>query len=274
VYRAPTKPFSSSGCTISLPWSVNLFIEHHKPLYSLHYHINHVFIRFFRVVGRNSVPDKQTSSSSAYSIEGNPDIIRFALNSTTSELFAALCQRSKSTGKCQFQSTVILPQNLNCSGIECKTDTARVVTLVLAAISLDGVNYTVSYEYIRQPCVDFAFFENPTLITTSSGTRGRGMCADPKAHTAQSACCVTFDTATCLSEYHDERISHIRVSDGNSTFQLKRMLFWGEVLGLCCCEGGISMGLVYLFGVMADVSLNTVTAMMLNRDDLTCVVYT
>ena len=114
-------------------------------------------------------------------------------------LYNILCNQD-SNGNCQFKSAVELNSNLKCIGEECTVDTMRVVQ----------VNPGIFYEYIQQPCVETAFYDNALKL----GRRwsDKIVCADPKREVASSACCETnsnnWSDAVRSEKYWGERMTY------------------------------------------------------------------
>jgi hypothetical protein len=129
---------------------------------------------------------------------------RLILDPSTSKLYGKLCNMNNQTGKCQFQSTVILDEDISCVGTckagqskwdalglglgsgscECSVDEPRTVRLdhstnigelhgcILNYFSLDLVLTptvllldSVWYEYVRAPCIQLAFPESGSMKT-------------------------------------------------------------------------------------------------------------
>jgi len=139
---------------------------------------------------------------------------------STSLLAAALCGSAAAGGLCQLKGEVTLPGSLACTGMECEVDTVRSVGLVDGLAWSNGTRYTVYYEYVHQPCVHLAYFENPTLVTGSHGTvttRPDAICADPLSTAAAAACCSYTDDKfgvnsaaprpMCDTRYTNERVT-------------------------------------------------------------------
>lgn len=119
----------------------------------------------------------------------NPDLRRIELNHS-SPLYAKLCE-ADSQGKCTFPSKVQLDINLvydkaAIAGEEYAVDTLRVVTLK------HGLESPVYYEYIRQPCVELAFFDNGKKMIKGQIRRNYvqkpSMCGNPKLEIATPIC--------------------------------------------------------------------------------------
>lgn len=117
--------------------------------------------------------------------DSDESIKRFVLTGD-SELYEKLCNPDED-GNCNFPITVTLDSNLACHGKECRIDDLEVVQVAPGAF----------YEYIRQPCINLAFYENPTKVITGFspwvakvGRRHtHAMCADPRTSVAARSCC-------------------------------------------------------------------------------------
>eukprot|EP00520_Triparma_pacifica_P008843 CAMPEP_0118639568 /NCGR_PEP_ID=MMETSP0785-20121206/4291_1 /TAXON_ID=91992 /ORGANISM="Bolidomonas pacifica, Strain CCMP 1866" /LENGTH=1677 /DNA_ID=CAMNT_0006530901 /DNA_START=134 /DNA_END=5164 /DNA_ORIENTATION=+ len=138
----------------------------------------------YRYLGRSSQPvmmydHKDMASSEKYFKRRKEPLRRFELD-PGSGLFGALCNKDSSTGKCAFKSDVVLDADIPCYGNECLVQQPRVVLLNVTSIP-------TYYEYIRQPCVDLMFPENPTLITNHQG-KARA-CSNPNIPAALATCC-------------------------------------------------------------------------------------
>jgi len=126
---------------------------------------------------------------------GNAKVLKL---DTSSNLYEELCNQSTSgENDCDPRVEVILGDNIPCHGQECSVDTVRLVE----------VSESVFYEYIRQPCVDLSFYENPQLIQL---TDEFVMCANPLAIVASEACCKPGDDQITHKncEYADERVKY------------------------------------------------------------------
>ena len=121
------------------------------------------------LLGKTSSPSKQYDP---IEWEDEPSAKRVVLQkpSTSGDinfLYTQLCNPDNE-GKCHYKTTVSLPSDLNCLGVECSVDTVRVVQ----------VNPGMFYEYIQQPCVERAFYDNAVKL----GRRwsDKIVCADQK----------------------------------------------------------------------------------------------
>ncbi|KAL7554934.1 hypothetical protein ACHAWF_018496 [Thalassiosira exigua] len=138
--------------------------------------------------------------------DSDESIKRFVLD-PSSGLYQALCNAGDD-GVCDYSTTVTLDANLQCYGKECRVDDLMVVQVAPGAF----------YEYIRQPCVQLSFYENPKKVITgfSPWIRQVGrrhthaMCADPRTAVAARACCdVAANSRAEYNydfEYHGERV--------------------------------------------------------------------
>jgi hypothetical protein len=118
----------------------------------------------------------------------NPDLKRIELE-PSSPLYSKLC--SSSLGQCTFPSTVKIDENLvydeaAMAGEEYAVDTLRTVMLK------NGLSSPIFYEYVRQPCVELAFFENPKKVIKGqirmNYVQKPSMCGNPHLEVATSMC--------------------------------------------------------------------------------------
>ena len=160
----------------------------------------------FNFLGSSSIPhlafEWQDYSNDADSLA---NVVRLALDSTSSALYAKLCHPSGTSGACQPQTIVVLPSDLSCHGEECEVDTAVVVKLD----SSDGT--TMYYEYVPPACVGFAFYSGAVEIAKMVNNNPKRMCGDPTTMAAVPACCnavtanVYGDNAEITVKYHGEK---------------------------------------------------------------------
>ena len=99
----------------------------------------------------------------------NPDPTRSLLHET-------LCKSSVGTGNCTYPNEVILERTLDCTGLECQIDAARMVELAEGVV----------YEYVPPPCVELTFFEGKIARSRKGDV---DVCAHPRLPVAGSACC-------------------------------------------------------------------------------------
>jgi len=147
----------------------------------------------YRLLGGSSQPKWQEDDSEW---SGDESVKRVEL-SQSSELYAKLCNSNGST--CQYSATVTLDTNLACDGTECNIDTIRVVQ----------VEPGVFFEFLRQPCVQHAFYEGGKRVF-GGWNNYITMCAHPKMPVATEVCCTSeseLDDAHRPCEYQGERIS-------------------------------------------------------------------
>lgn len=114
-----------------------------------------------------------------------------------SMLRSLLCN-ADAKASCKYPTSVILQNNLECSGIECDVDIVRVVKLAENAY----------YEFVQLPCVNMAFYNDAKKIRRTNGA-SPVMCGNPKLPIAAEACCGNDDAgfASSNSKYTGERIT-------------------------------------------------------------------
>ncbi len=116
--------------------------------------------------------------------------------SSDSNLRTRLCSDRES--ECQFPSLVTLDESLTCKGAECN----------LVRLQIVQVSENIYYEYLRPPCVEFAFFSPGHLVTWGDPKYG-SRCVSRTSQQASAACCPNkSDVAihdTC--NYFGERFS-------------------------------------------------------------------
>jgi hypothetical protein len=155
----------------------------------------HPFLRIgakYRLLGRSSSPKWHNDDPDW---DGDDTIKRIVLNPDTSDLYDKLCDLAESA--CNFSSVVTLSTNIVCDGVECDVDTVRVVQVAPG----------VFYEYLRQPCVQLAFYEGGKKVF-AGWNQDMNMCANPKIPVAAPACCrdtTAFGYRAC--EYSGERVT-------------------------------------------------------------------
>lgn len=95
-----------------------------------------------------------------------------------SALLSLLC--SESGGACTYPASVTLTSDIACSGFECE----------LATLQVFQVEPNVFYEYVRRPCVHFAFLEDAKTVYAGwqADSIGR-MCASASQPVATTTCC-------------------------------------------------------------------------------------
>lgn len=140
----------------------------------------------FRLLGGMGRPTYQSDPADW---SNNPDLKRIELN-PLSPLYVKLCSRSEQ-GECTFPSIVKLDENLVYDeaamlGQEYAVDTLRTIMLK------SGLSRPVFYEYIRQPCVELAFFDNAKKVikgqVLQNYVQKPSMCGNPKLEVATPMC--------------------------------------------------------------------------------------
>ena len=202
----------------------------------------------YHLRGGSSVPSLQSLPESW---DGDERVKRFIL-STSSNLYNKLCNADAS-GACQYLNTVIIDENIPCDGKECRVDTLVIVQVAPG----------VFYEYIRQPCVHKAFYNNPKKVVSGFDsalgtawqyvsfvfiivlwflvhsqyqflifTQSHAMCADPMTASAARSCCDSDNVATFNHklEFHGERVTFAMneaqcISDGLSICDPSQIIF-------------------------------------------------
>ena len=118
-----------------------------------------------------------------------------------------------------------------------------------AGTRLNGAPFDVYYEYVRQPCVELSYFDNPVKIMPRYYpvyNRVRPMCANPKAAVATAGCCkntTAKQLGQCFSEYSDELVTRAtaeaRCKDfGNKWEPCAKEAVPGKDAPLCFCPKG------------------------------------
>ena len=115
-----------------------------------------------------------------------------------SNLYNKLCNAATFGGNdCNFVSQVEINENLSCFGQECLVDTLHLIE----------VTNGIFFEYVRQPCVELAYYQNPKTITHPY--RRDEMCGNPKTPVAREGCCTSGDqhgrAVNC--QYSNERVT-------------------------------------------------------------------
>ena len=185
----------------------------------------------FRFLGSKPLPELTTDPSAYETLES---VVRLSLP-TSSPLREKLCN-ADSQGNCRYQNTVTLDASItNCgNGPECdpNMDTIRVVQVA------DGAYF----EYVAEPCVHTAFYNNPMKIMPRIRSM-RAMCANPNLAEASEACCTQFSlNADRNKKYDGERMSYDTASGRcsamgrqtcdfnqvNGDYRLNDMFFWSK----------------------------------------------
>jgi hypothetical protein len=160
---------------------------------------------------------------------------RLVLNSATSQLYAKLCNFNVQTNKCDFQSTVILDEDIPCDGscsarramwdspgisspCECSIDEPRTFRLDHSTTSAP-----VWYEYVRAPCVQMSFVGagnmNAVREIGAAGYGNKALCADNRLPVAGTVCCDANGlNARNICVFKGERTSYGTASDRCSAY--------------------------------------------------------
>lgn len=128
---------------------------------------------------------------------------RLVLDPNTSSLYQKLCSLNTSTGQCDFKSTVVLDEDIQCDGTcnarralwdgiagpcECSIDVPRTIRLDHSPTSAP-----VWYEYVQEPCVQLTFPESGSMNAVKEigayGYGNKAMCADSRLPVAGTVCC-------------------------------------------------------------------------------------
>ena len=115
--------------------------------------------------------------------EFDPEIPRLEL-AANSPLHAQLCA-DQGQG-CTFPGKVVLAENLVCVGEGCNGKEYSSTTLRTVRVQSDP--FPIYYEYVRQPCVEQAFFNNAKRVKEVTSWNPfisrNNMCADPRRDVA------------------------------------------------------------------------------------------
>ena len=137
------------------------------------------------------------------SLDINPD----------SPLFNKLCQSPTPNGNCTFPASVILDANLSYDDptstpemTEKTVDTIRTVQL-----KKPGLTTPVFYEYKRQPCVEYSFFDNGVKLVQARNIQDQqtkpSMCGNPLLTIATPQCCSSAGSGHFYCNYQGERMT-------------------------------------------------------------------
>ncbi len=180
----------------------------------------------YRLLGKNKIPDDQDLLLQDHA----SDVTTTVLDSN-SKLRQRLCG-SWGENDCSYPGVVELDWDVDCTGIECNSDSIKVVR----------VDEGVYYEYVRPACVNFQMFEDGKLIAKKNRSEG-SVCAHPDSFVAASACCddvssVAFHN-TC--SYTGERVPYStatsRCSDSGKELCDYSYVKWNEC-DICCNYNG------------------------------------
>ena len=130
---------------------------------------------------------------------------RFSLNFAGSTLASVLCNGD--VNNCQPEkSTVILASDIPCFEKECEIEEPRTIE----------ASPGIWFEYVRPPCVNLAFYNNPKTIFRNWGS-DKFMCGNPENRDASTICCVASrPLAWGESAWRNETFSGERVKFATS----------------------------------------------------------
>lgn len=131
----------------------------------------------------------------------NHDGAYLTVDNHSSLLLQKLCGRAPgdSSQPCNLQSQITLTETLACNGNECDVDTVHVIKL------LDGAT-AAFYEWHRPACVEFPFYSDAKVVTTSRF--GKKMCADPQTEAAGSCCLTSSGRAAGKCSFPKQRMTY------------------------------------------------------------------
>jgi len=169
----------------------------------------------FKLIGSSVTPELHNDRPEWE--ENYPELLRLEVGSS-SPLFTALCAADGS-GICTFPSKIVLAENLAYDmeaqkGSEYKVDTIRSVKLQ------SGLSHPIHYEYVRQPCVEHAFYNDAKKVgkgsvaarNTNANVIEGSMCADPRLPSATPMCTSknwdnSMSWGMIYCNYHAERVT-------------------------------------------------------------------
>jgi len=131
----------------------------------------------YRLLGSSTLLQLQANPNSRF-LKVDVTSKSIALDSS-SELYDKLCNANGGS-TCNYDSKVVLDENLSCNGDECDVDTLTFVEVG------DGVYF----EYVRQPCVELSFYNNGKTVTTQN--RDDELCENPNLPVAGEFCSSTM----------------------------------------------------------------------------------
>ena len=130
------------------------------------------------------------------------------LDESSSRLFELLCGGRGTGATCDnMRGEVTLMENIACSGNECDVETVRTVQVNRAG------KKPVYFEYIRVPCVEFAFVDDDQARPASNINYVNfidSQCIDQRLHAASGGCCTPSTgsrNAVNCGAYGSERTS-------------------------------------------------------------------
>ena len=132
----------------------------------------------FRLLGSSIAPTLH-SQPNWWLLQEDYNIKTLSL-STSSELYSKLCDGGHS-GNCNFEPVITLDETIDCDvrHVECEVDDLRLIK-----VQNDPPIY---YEYIRPPCVEYAFYKDAKTIQLQ--WTNDAMCANGNLPLAGDSCC-------------------------------------------------------------------------------------
>lgn len=162
----------------------------------------------FILLGADPNPERHQDPSTWW--DDAPKRLSLSADSNLGQKLCAKASRKK-TAPCTFPAKVVLDEDIVCDGVECQLDSLRTFEVAPG----------IFYEYIRQPCVHQAFYNNAVLISrirgTQGGSQGKYMCGDPRMESGSTSCCVAPADSSSSREgaelFSGERVSFDKASD-------------------------------------------------------------
>ena len=125
---------------------------------------------------------------------------RLSLDST-SQLAAKICNEQHENSPCRFATQFVLDETVSCTGVECDIDEFRVIEAAPGTY----------YEYVRQPCVNRAFYKDAKTIRRDWSS-DHYMCGEPSTTTASATCCdigeTTYSDLAGAEFFSGERVTY------------------------------------------------------------------
>ena len=123
----------------------------------------------------------------------------------SSPLYKKLCAED-SNGDCTFPGQVVLDENL----VYNDTDLTEYAPDTLRTVRIRTGSLTIWYEYLRQPCVELAFYDDGIKINRkiTNQVMQNSMCGNPQLEVAVPACIGPKDRAEIHCHYQNERMSY------------------------------------------------------------------
>ena len=140
----------------------------------------------YRLLGSKSTPEWLEDPSQ---FEDMPSIKRLQLATTNSPLYDLLCDDQGSG--CTFPGKIVLGAPLDYSGAAANSvEYAKIDTI--RSVQVRGGTNPIYYEYIRQPCVEQAYYANAKKVADEQSSEyvvKNSMCANPLTEVAMGKLC-------------------------------------------------------------------------------------